>query len=82
MNGIEYDGWVLSHVREYLKELEYRLPLEDMITLNWQFYANEAESVVRPQSSGLLDKQLNFVATKWGKKVDDFILLCGKVVSS
>ena len=30
MNGIEYDGWVPSHVREYLKELGYRLPLEDM----------------------------------------------------
>ena len=43
--------------------------------------SGEAESVVRPQSSGLLDKQLNFVATKWRKKVDDFILLCGKVLS-
>lgn len=30
MNSIEYDGWVPSHVREYLKELGYRLPLEDM----------------------------------------------------
>ena len=30
MNGIEYDGWVPSHVREYLKDLGYRLPLEDM----------------------------------------------------
>ena len=30
MNGIEYDDWVPSHVREYLKELGYRLPLDDM----------------------------------------------------
>ena len=30
MNGIEYDGWVPSHVREYLKGLGHRLPLEDM----------------------------------------------------
>jgi hypothetical protein len=27
---MEYDGWIPSHVREYLKDMGYRLPLEDM----------------------------------------------------